>query len=172
MALSAAALATWLILTPGHQSAEAPEVADAIGFAVENDTATPITGSKLGDVVLMAVYADSESHVQQHPKCLSWDCKRGISCGVWQMRCWYVRPHTLREQAVHWLAMYRWARQACPALPGAVLCGSCTAGLPRRMAWQRWATARIITARIKREATKVPDGVVEEVTEEKMAHAP
>lgn len=144
-------LSVWMALF-GHRaptSAHALEMlltANAIEFAVLNDDLPPVTGSIEGDAALAAVYAEAESGVWQHPKPLSWDARAGVSCGVWQMPCAFVRSHTLREQAIHWLQMMHAAVRACPAHPGAMLCGSCTAGAPRRMARTRWVRAAVLLA--------------------------
>lgn len=158
MTLYTAVLRTWMTLAPGAVMPDAHEVAQAIEYAVENDpkpvpfTATSMNNgsSKLRDAVLMAVYAERESHVQQHPKCLSWDCKAGLSCGVWQMPCRFVKAHDLRDQAVHWIEMFRGGRQACD-LPGAIMCGHCRKAAPRRMATERWVTSYRIAKRLEEE---------------------
>lgn len=154
MTLTAIVLAVWTVLSgPRPLSKDATDTADAIAQAVADDDRAPIGGSKEYEAALEAIYAFAESGAQRHPKPVSWDAKAGISCGMWQMPCQIVRNIDLWDQAKYWLYMMHTAIDACPRHPGAMMCGSCRAGLPRRMANYRWRKAKTVLQRVMAAGT-------------------
>jgi hypothetical protein len=51
----------------------------------------------------MAYYVARESNVNEYPAAFSWDAKAGVSCGILQEPCAFVKTHGLKEQALWWL---------------------------------------------------------------------
>lgn len=84
---------------------DAPSVIDAVAWAVSTDPMPPFTGDRATDASVEIYYAWKESRLRRNPPPVAWDPRAGISCGALQMPCWFVRTHTLREQASEWL---RW----------------------------------------------------------------
>jgi len=149
MTIAQIVVAVWTTLAAGHPlSPDAPAVADAIEYAVMHADSRPVTGTAEGDAALEAVYAYLESGVRVSPKPMSWDARGHVSCGVWQMPCRIVRARTLRGQAGWWLATFKMATRLCPSAPGADMCGSCHASLPRRMAAYRWRKAAALLRKV------------------------
>jgi hypothetical protein len=141
--LNAVVFSVWQTMASGGQlSPDANIVADAIVTAILSDEGKPLSGSPEGDAALQAIYAFEESGVLRYPKCFSWDCRGGVSCGVWQMPCFVVRSHDLVGQAKIWRQMFRVSLRRCPQHPGAMMVGSCWNGLPQRIAHKRWVKAK------------------------------
>lgn len=80
-----------------RRNPEVPRVAEAIAAT----DATP------EEAALLAVYVELESGVSERPRAFSWDAKAGVSCGILQEPCDYVRTHTLTEQCQWWLTALR-----------------------------------------------------------------
>ncbi len=148
--LQAIVFGVWAMLSPKQPlGPDAPAVADAIEYAVSTSETPPVTGSVDGDAALQATYAYLESGVREHPKALSWDARGHVSCGVWQMPCKVVAVRSLRQQAGWWLYTMKQAVRLCPDAPGADMCGSCHAALPRRMAIYRWRKAAEVLRKVR-----------------------
>lgn len=158
MTLAAIVMAVWTTLAAGQPlSKDATDAADAIEKAVLGDGRPAIGGSKEFEAALEAVYAKEESGVQRRPKPMSWDARAGISCGMWQMPCQIVKNLDLWGQAKFWLYMMRMALAACPPWThGAMMCGSCYAGAPQRMANFRWRTAAAALRKVTATASSQP----------------
>lgn len=99
---------------PWNQAVKSPDardVADGIAVAVEREAAnvgSPASGESYAvDAAWLAEYAARESNANEHPIASSWDAKAGLSLGVWQMRWYLVKNHSLAEQAGFWLDAVR-----------------------------------------------------------------
>jgi hypothetical protein len=51
----------------------------------------------------MAYYVAKESNVSEYPIAFSWDAKAGVSCGILQEPCAFVKTHSLKEQGIWWI---------------------------------------------------------------------
>jgi hypothetical protein len=83
------------------------EAAEAIATAVEEQEA-PFTGeSHAMDLSVMGHYADLESHIDPDAVAIDPLAPGGWSCGLWQMRCAFVRHASLVAQAREWIRCVR-----------------------------------------------------------------
>jgi hypothetical protein len=137
----------WAMVHAGPLPPEADAIADALVAAtVQRAHEAPALGSHALDLVAAAVWVENESRIRLEPRPESWDARDLISCGPLQLRCDFVRHHSLRDQASRWLQLLRWGKGACPESPAAPLSsGSCARG--RRLAEARIATARALLGR-------------------------
>jgi hypothetical protein len=128
--LKALVFAVWGMTHHGPLPADAEAIADALVSAtIQRSHEAPALGSPAMDLVTAAVWVENESRISTHPHEESWDSKGGISCGMLQMRCEFVRTHSLRDQASRWLQMARWGAKVCTESPLAPLSsGSCHRG--------------------------------------------
>lgn len=69
---------------------------------------------------LLVVMAHHESELSEHPRPQSHDALDGTSCGILQMRCGFVRTHTVQQQIHEWLRNVQQTSLAC-------VMGSCKA---------------------------------------------
>jgi hypothetical protein len=105
--LVALVFAVWNQLHGNVTSKDASRIADAIASAVEAESAPASGESHAVDAALLAVYAERESDLSEHPTAHSWDAKAGLSKGVWQLRSYLVDGQSLRQQAATWLGSLR-----------------------------------------------------------------
>lgn len=142
-AYSQIALSVWASLTPpGEVHPEGEIIANAIGESVAAEK-TPTLSSFQEDTDAVSIFVYYESLIQTHPKPMSWDAKAGISCGILQEPCKFVRVSTLKEQVDWWFDKFRLGRRICPQSPAAPLCGTC-GGKALRMANSRMSQVRWI----------------------------
>lgn len=105
---------------------EAVRIAGALSQAVLDDAeAPPVLGSHVEDLAAMAEWTRLESGVHADPRPFSWDARAGVSCGILQERCEYVRAHGLVDQAREWLRLAHRGAVLCPESPLAPLSGGC-----------------------------------------------
>lgn len=89
---------------------------EAVSFARDVDAEVEDEQTR----ALLVVMAHHESELSEHPRPQSHDALDGTSCGILQMRCGFVRAHSVREQVREWLRNVRQTSLAC-------VCGSCKA---------------------------------------------
>jgi hypothetical protein len=88
-----AALALSLALLLGHTGPEARAIASALARACGDNVTCVYDG---------AIYAEHESGWQLRPRAESWDARRGLAVGPWQL---WGAPASLPDQARRWVAL-------------------------------------------------------------------
>ena len=92
--MSVAALALMCALSaPECRSDDARRIATAIDAATDDDRLRAVE----------VVYSYDESRWSLHPACWSWDCRRGLARGPFQL--WHGGDRPLEEQARGWLRL-------------------------------------------------------------------
>ena len=81
------------------------------------------------------VWAKLESGLSVSPRPFSWDAKRGLATGPWQL---WNAPKGLDAQAVRWTRLRAWSLKACGDLSG-LASGVCGRGARLAKARQRAA---------------------------------
>ena len=131
--LAIAALPYIHAAAPGQP--DAVDIATASAEAVELDTFPPVTGSKLGDVILLekTAWGESTMRTTRDGKCLEGD--HGAALGAWQLQ--HV-PEIIAcspaPAARQWLSMAHYSLHKCATLQpdarlAALFSGNCEHGL-------------------------------------------
>jgi hypothetical protein len=107
-AATAVVIRIWLAAHPHIALTESQqEAANAIAVAVW-EQATPFTHeSHALDLAVMAHYADLEANLDPDAVAIDPLAPGGWSCGLWQMRCAFVRHASVLSQAREWIRMVR-----------------------------------------------------------------
>jgi hypothetical protein len=105
--MNQAAIALALSVWKGMGLVPNSKIAEKIVSVIEtrsNHGIAPVTHSPAEDIALIAYYIGKESGVSLHPRGESWDAKDGISCGILQMKCEFVRHASIEQQISTWLS--------------------------------------------------------------------